>query len=73
MFQVTTLSKEDINSSKNSKIDYSKDFLEKTSLTVSGQLEAELGALSLGRFIHLGRLLGRKLKYIKAFVRILDD
>ena len=55
MFQVTTLSKEDINSSKNSKIDYSKDFFgKKTSLTVSGQLEAELGALSLGRVYTFG-------------------
>ena len=55
MFQVTTLSKEDINSSKNSKIDYSKDFFgKKTSLTVSGQLEAELGALSLGKVYTFG-------------------
>jgi len=55
MFQVTTLSKEDINSSKNSKIDHSKDFFgKKTSLTVSGQLEAELAALSLGKVYTFG-------------------
>ena len=55
MFQVTTLSKEDVKSGKNTKIDYSKDFFgKKTSLTVSGQLEAELGALSLGKVYTFG-------------------
>ncbi len=33
--------------------DYSQDFFGKpTNLTVSGQLEGELGALALGRYIH---------------------
>ena len=46
MFQVTTL-----NNNQNAKkgIDYSEDFFgKKTSLTVSGQLEAETYALGLG-------------------------
>ena len=54
MFQVTTLdlSKVDV---KNNTIDYTKDFFgNKTSLTVSGQLEAELAALGLGKVYTFG-------------------
>lgn len=48
MFQVTNLNLEKL-PKKNGSIDFSKDFFgTKTSLTVSGQLEAELGALGLG-------------------------
>ncbi len=56
MFQVTTL---DINAplprDKKGGIDYSKDFFGKrTSLTVSGQLEGELGATALGEIYTFG-------------------
>ncbi len=51
MFQVTTL---DLSNLGN-KIDYSSDFFgKKTSLTVSGQLEAELAALALGKVYTFG-------------------
>ncbi len=55
MFRVTTL---DINEPpRNSEglVDYKKDFFERESnLTVSGQLEAELGALALGKVYTFG-------------------
>ncbi|MDE5842271.1 MAG: asparagine--tRNA ligase [Muribaculaceae bacterium] len=48
-FQVTTLPLEDLPVDKEGNIDYSKDFFGKmASLTVSGQLEGELGATALG-------------------------
>ncbi|MDE6811536.1 MAG: asparagine--tRNA ligase [Muribaculaceae bacterium] len=48
-FQVTTLPLEDLPVDKDGKIDYTKDFFGKmSSLTVSGQLEGELGATALG-------------------------
>ena len=47
--QVTTLPLNDLPTDKEGKIDYSKDFFGKmASLTVSGQLEGELGATALG-------------------------
>jgi len=47
MFQVTTLNLDSIPKNKDGSIDYSKDFFGKpTSLTVSGQLEAETYALA---------------------------
>ena len=50
MFQVTNL---DLESGK--EIDFSKDFFgKKTNLTVSGQLEAELGAMGLGKVYTFG-------------------
>ena len=54
MFQVTTL---DLNriAAGNGPVDYSKDFFGKpTSLTVSGQLEGELGATALGAIYTFG-------------------
>ncbi|MGN0212286.1 MAG: asparagine--tRNA ligase [Muribaculaceae bacterium] len=56
MFQVTTL---DLNnlpvSEETGKVDYSQDFFGKqTSLTVSGQLEGELGATALGAIYTFG-------------------
>lgn len=49
MFRVTTLDPEKPPRNKDGTIDYSKDFFGKsTNLTVSGQLDAELGALALG-------------------------
>ena len=55
MFQVTTLDMNDIPRNKKNEIDYSKDFFGKmTSLTVSGQLEGELGATALGEIYTFG-------------------
>lgn len=49
MFRVTTLNLEDLPKNSNGSINYAQDFFGKeTNLTVSGQLEAELGALGLG-------------------------
>ena len=55
MFQVTTLDVNDMPRTEDGKIDYSQDFFGKmTSLTVSGQLEGELGATSLGAIYTFG-------------------
>lgn len=49
MFRVTTLDLNDIPKTEDHQIDYKVDFFGRpTNLTVSGQLEAELGALALG-------------------------
>jgi asparaginyl-tRNA synthetase len=48
MFRVTTLDIENLPKNDKGEIDYTKDFFGKsTNLTVSGQLEAELGAMAL--------------------------
>ena len=48
MFQVTTLPLDNIPINESNEVDFSQDFFKKqTNLTVSGQLEAELGALAL--------------------------
>ena len=55
MFQVTTKNLYDLKKDKDGKIDYSDDFFGKTtSLTVSGQLEGELGATALGSIYTFG-------------------
>lgn len=55
MFQVTTKNLYDLKKDKDGKIDYSDDFFGKTtSLTVSGQLEGELGATALGAIYTFG-------------------
>ncbi len=55
MFQVTTLDVNEMPRTEDGKVDYSKDFFGKmTSLTVSGQLEGELGATSLGAIYTFG-------------------
>ncbi len=55
MFQVTTLNMENPPKKENGQIDYSQDFFGKqTSLTVSGQLEGELGAMALGEIYTFG-------------------
>ena len=56
MFQVTTLDLEKpLPKGKKGGVDYSKDFFGKqTSLTVSGQLEGELGATALGEIYTFG-------------------
>jgi len=55
MFRVTTFDLNDPPRDKEGKVDFSKDFFGKeTNLTVSGQLEGELGALSLGEMYTFG-------------------
>lgn len=55
MFQVTTLDMENPPRDSFGKVDYSKDFFGKfTSLTVSGQLNGELGAMALGKIYTFG-------------------
>ena len=55
MFQVTNLDLKDIPKTEEGEVDFSKDFFNKaTNLTVSGQLEAELGAMALGQVYTFG-------------------
>lgn len=55
MFQVTTLPLENLPRTEDGKVDYSKDFFGKAAaLTVSGQLEGELGATALGAIYTFG-------------------
>ena len=55
MFQVTTQNLYDLKKDENGKIIYDDDFFgEQTSLTVSGQLEGELGATALGAIYTFG-------------------
>lgn len=55
MFQVTTLNLEELPKNEDGKTDYSQDFFGKpAALTVSGQLEGELGATALGEIYTFG-------------------
>ncbi|HOP58442.1 MAG TPA: asparagine--tRNA ligase [Bacteroidales bacterium] len=55
MFHVTTLDLTNIPLKKDGSVDFSEDFFGKqTNLTVSGQLEGELGALALGEVYTFG-------------------
>ena len=55
MFQVTTLDLNNPPRTEDGQVDYSQDFFGKqTSLTVSGQLEGELGAMALGEIYTFG-------------------
>ncbi len=55
MFQVTTLPLNKLPKTDDGSVDYSKDFFGKaTALTVSGQLEGELGATALGAIYTFG-------------------
>jgi asparaginyl-tRNA synthetase len=55
MFHVTNLDLSNIPKDKEGAVDYSSDFFGKpTNLTVSGQLEGELGALALGEIYTFG-------------------
>lgn len=55
MFQVTTLPLDNPPRTEDGKVDYSKDFFGKAAaLTVSGQLEGELGATALGAIYTFG-------------------
>ena len=55
MFSVSTLDFKNIPFKENGEVDFKQDFFGKeTNLTVSGQLEAELGALALGQVYTFG-------------------
>ncbi len=55
MFQVTTLDLKNLPRTEDGRVDYAQDFFGRsTNLTVSGQLEGELGALSLGQIYTFG-------------------
>ena len=55
MFQVTTMDLNNIPKNKKGQVDFTQDFFGKqTSLTVSGQLEGELGATALGEIYTFG-------------------
>ncbi len=55
MFQVTTMDLNNVPKKDNGSVDFSKDFFgKKTSLTVSGQLEGELGATAVGEIYTFG-------------------
>ena len=55
MFRVTTLAPENPPKNEGGDVDYKKDFFGKaTNLTVSGQLEGELGAMALGSVYTFG-------------------
>lgn len=55
MFKVTQLDLENLPKNEEGNVDYTQDFFEKeTNLTVSGQLEAELGALALSEVYTFG-------------------
>ncbi|MDE7407965.1 MAG: asparagine--tRNA ligase, partial [Muribaculaceae bacterium] len=55
MFQVTTLNLNDLPKNEEGKVDYTQDFFGKAAaLTVSGQLEGELGATALGAIYTFG-------------------
>ena len=55
MFQVTTLPLENLPRNEEGKVDYTQDFFGKmAALTVSGQLEGELGATALGEIYTFG-------------------
>ena len=55
MFKVTTLDMDNLPKNESGETDYAQDFFGKPSnLTVSGQLEAELGAMALGQVYTFG-------------------
>ena len=55
MFQVTTLDVNDVAKDEDGSVDYKKDFFGRSAkLTVSGQLQAELGALALSEVYTFG-------------------
>ena len=55
MFQVTTLNLKNLPKTEEGEIDFKQDFFERaTNLTVSGQLEGELGATALGKIYTFG-------------------
>ena len=75
MFHVTTMDLKNMPRNEDGSVDYSSDFFGKqTNLTVSGQLEGELGALSLGDIYTFGPTFrAENSNTPKASCRILDD
>lgn len=75
MFQVTTLDLENPPKTEDGKIDYSQDFFgKKASLTVSGQLEAEIYAMAFKNNIYFRTYFPcRKFQHSETCLRILDD
>ena len=64
MFQVTTLPMEDVPKLPDGSVDYSKDFFgKKTSLTVSGQLNAENFAMAFGDVYTFGPTFRAEISY----------
>ncbi|MDH6355763.1 asparaginyl-tRNA synthetase [Dysgonomonas sp. PH5-45] len=55
LFQVTTLNMDNVPRTETGRVNYTEDFFgQQTNLTVSGQLEGELGAMSLGGIYTFG-------------------
>ncbi len=55
MFEVTTLDLNNVPKTEEGEVDFSKDFFSRqTNLTVSGQLEGEMGAMALGSIYTFG-------------------
>lgn len=55
LFEVTTIDFDNVPKTEEGKIDFSKDFFSRqTNLTVSGQLEGEMGAMALGNIYTFG-------------------
>jgi len=55
MFKVTTIDLDNVPKNEDGKVNYKEDFFEKpTNLTVSGQLEAELGAMAFSKVYTFG-------------------
>ncbi len=74
MFQVTTLPLSDLPRTEDGAVDYSGDFYGKqASLTVSGQLEGELGATALGAIYFRPDFPCGELKYSAPSFGVLDD
>ena len=74
MFQVTTLDLENPPRTEDGQVDYSQDFFgKKTSLTVSGQLNAENFAMAFGDVYLRPHLPGRELQHPAPRCRVLDD
>ena len=64
MFQVTTLDLENVPKTEDGKVDYSQDFFgKKTSLTVSGQLNAENFAMAFGDVYTFGPTFRAEVSY----------
>ena len=70
MFRVTTLDPKNPPLLEDGSVDFRQDFFGKsTNLTVSGQLEGELGAMSLGKIYTLGLLSGQRIQILRAICR----
>lgn len=75
MFRVTTLDPKNPPLTEEGEVDFRQDFFGKaTNLTVSGQLEGELGAMALGKIYTFGPTFrAENSNTTLAFVGILDD